>query len=172
LVADDVYSGIFTQSVREQFSLLTKRAFQQFINDRIDDRLKSALAHESGDGHDSPPATITESDDPGIVKVDRDRGIVTTEEEKEGYLIVKAILRDAVDVSRIAMRDAKSYCGILLDDNNRKTICRLHFNTAQKYLGILNEERQEERIPIDSIDGIFGYAGKLKAVVGRYDDAS
>ena len=172
LVADDVYSGIFTQSVREQFSQLTKQAFQQFINERIDDRLKSALAHESGDGHESPSADFVETDDPDIVAVDRDRGIVTTQEEMDGYLVVKAILRETVDVSRVAMRDTRSYCGILLDDNNRKTICRLHFNAEQKYLGVLDEQRQEERIPIDSIDSIFKYADQLKVVVARYDAAS
>src|SRR3546814_6517260 len=52
----------------------------------------------------------------------------TTEEEIEGFNIIRAILREDVDVRRIVMRDAKTYCAVLLDDNNRKPIARLHFN--------------------------------------------
>lgn len=34
------------------------------------------------------------------------------------------------------MRDAKSYCAVLLDDNNRKTIARLHFKSpTARFLG-------------------------------------
>ena len=66
------------------------------------------------------------------------------------------------------MRDTKSYCGILLDDNNRKPICRLHFNHAQKYLGVISQ-KQEEKIPIELIDDIYKYSDQLKATVQEYD---
>ncbi|HGY1044668.1 TPA: hypothetical protein ACNUWH_003591, partial [Aeromonas salmonicida subsp. salmonicida] len=55
----------------------------------------------------------------------------TTIEEMEGFNVVKAILRQQFDVTRIAARDTQSYFGILLDDNNRKPLCRLHFNAKQ-----------------------------------------
>lgn len=45
--------------------------------------------------------------------------ILTTEEEIEGYYIVKSILRATIDPKRIVMRDKKNDCGILLDDNNK-----------------------------------------------------
>ena len=54
------------------------------------------------------------------------------------------------------MRDVKSYCGILLDNNNRQPICRFHFNYAtQKYIGLFDENKNEERVPIDDLDDIF-----------------
>ncbi len=55
--------------------------------------------------------------------------VETTEEEIEGFYIVKAIVRSAVKADRVVMRDAKSYCAILLDDNNRRPLIRLHFNS-------------------------------------------
>jgi len=64
-------------------------------------------------------------------------------------------------VKRIVMRDNQSYCAILFDDNNRKTICRLHFNRAQKYLGLLDQSRSETRIPIESVDEIYDHSDKL-----------
>ena len=67
--------------------------------------------------------------------------IVTTMEEVEGYHIVKSVVRTVVSPDRVAMRDTQSYCGILLDDNNRKPICRLFFNQSQKYLGLFDAEK-------------------------------
>ena len=89
--------------------------------------------------------------------------------EIEAYNIIKAILRETTDVKRVAMRDTKSYCGILLDDNNRKPICRFHFNYSQKYLGILSQKK-EERVAIECVDDIFKYAEQIKATVAEYEE--
>ena len=35
----------------------------------------------------------------------------------EAHYIVKSILRESIDVSRVVMRDRMSYCSIILDDN-------------------------------------------------------
>jgi hypothetical protein len=43
LLATRVYSGRMTQTVKDQFTEIAKRAFQEFVNDRINERLKSAL---------------------------------------------------------------------------------------------------------------------------------
>lgn len=58
------------------------------------------------------------------------------------------------------MRDTKSYCGILLDDNNRKPICRLHFNTSQKYIGIITNKK-EIKHSIENVDDIFDFTEQL-----------
>ncbi|MEE0935313.1 MAG: type I restriction enzyme HsdR N-terminal domain-containing protein [Methanobrevibacter sp.] len=60
--------------------------------------------------------------------------IITTEEEREGFYIVRAILSEIIDTSRVTMRDRISYCGILFDDNNRYPICRLYFNDLDNML--------------------------------------
>lgn len=98
-----------------------------------------------------------------------DSEIVTTIEELEGYHIVKAIVRTVVEANRINHRDTKSYFGILLDDNNRKPICRLHFNRAQKYIGIFDEAKTETRHPISSLDDIYHHAEILKATACSYN---
>ena len=96
--------------------------------------------------------------------------VVTTEEELEGYHIVKSILREVVSAERITMRDRLSYCTVLLDDNQRKLICRLWFNQAQKSIGILDPERNEERIRIEVLDDIYRYADQLKATIKRLEN--
>ena len=92
---------------------MVKRVFTQIVNDQIAERLKSALKKE----------TEAEEKSAAIAPTEPDALIVTTEEEIEGYLIIKSILRKEIEVGRIFMRDNQSYCGILLDDNNRKPIC-------------------------------------------------
>ena len=86
-------------------------------------------------------------------------------------------MRQVVDVKRIAMRDVQSYCGILLDDTNRKPICRLHFNRVQKYIGFFEgqtdngkESLKEERLPIQGVDDIYKFADRLKATVNYYEN--
>ena len=86
-------------------------------------------------------------------------------------MIVKAIVSQDIPPERVAIRDRQTYCGILLDDNNRKPICRLFFDSGQKYLGLINEDRSVERVPIDSPEGIYGYADRLRDTVRRYDAA-
>ena len=92
--------------------------------------------------------------------------VVTTYDELEGYHIVRSMLRDVVSPKRVFIRDAQSYCAILLDNNNRKTICRLRFNNPSKLsLGLFNEKREEERVFLDAVDDIHNYGERLKASV-------
>lgn len=166
--ASRVYEGVITQKVREQFYELTRKALAQFLNDQINDRLKSAMSGTIQPIMTSMPVTNSANAD----TQDRDESgdkILTTLEELEGYHIVRALVRSVVDAKRIVQRDTQSYFGILLDDNNRKPICRLHFNRSQKYLGIFDEEKNETRHAISSIDEIYEYADQLKKTVGYYD---
>lgn len=153
--ASQVYSGTLTKGVRDTFTPITKNAFSQFIHERINERLKFAMADEK--------QSAVETDIP--IDTTPDNGIVTTEEEWEGYYIVKAILCEIVNPNKITIRDTKSYCGILLDNNNRKPLCRLHFNGKQKYVGVFDDEndiKKEERIPIDNLNDIFALSDRLK----------
>ena len=162
----DVYACLKTQSVVEQFADITRRAFHQFVNDQINERLKSALASEDADEVATP---LSEPDPVRSDDEEEDARIVTTEEEWEAFFAVKSILYDTIDLSRIAMRDRISYCGILLDDNNRKPICRLHFNGSQKYLGVFDANKKEVRMPIDSVNDIYQYSGQLKSICHVYE---
>jgi hypothetical protein len=177
LFASQVYSGKLTQIVKQQFTDLTKKALNQFINDRINERLKSALA--SGDEENSPslppavqPPKENQKDkvkSKEEAKKERESRIVTTEDEIEGHRIVREILREVIEPEKVVMRDTISYCGILFDDNNRKPICRLHFNNPKrKYLGLFDENKTEEKVPIGDLNEIYQYADKLKATIFRY----
>ena len=165
--ASKVYGGKLTQTVREQFNQLTKKAFKQVISDQINERLKSALGTDESSTSQAVPDVATSSDAPAAI-LEVSPVIKTSEEELEGYYIVRAILREVTHPRRVVLRDVQSYCGILLDDNNRKPICRLHFNTAQKYLSLFDTDK-EEKVPIEGLDDLYKYAERLKDAVNKYD---
>lgn len=152
---------VFASNVKIQFAGYTKRALNQFVKDRLSDLLgNSELLMPT----DEPPV---EAD-----SVKTETTIITTEEELEGYHIVKSILREMVDLNRVAYRDVESYFGILFDDNNRKPICRLYLNNPRfKRLGLFEcgvEKKQEEKVNLDSLNDIYKYADRLKATVEYY----
>jgi len=162
--ASRVYTGRLTQAVREQFASITRRALHEFVSDRVRERLASALAEEVRSGEERDRARAEEE-----TQGQAEDGVVTTEDEQEAFYVVRAILAEGIDPERVAMRDVQSYCGILLDDNNRKPLCRLHFNTAQKYLGLFDEEKNERREPIASVAEIYQFAADLRETAQRYD---
>jgi len=159
LVSSDLLgSRRFTPAIRDQFTDITKRAFEQLLGERINDRLKGAMTPESVT---TAEATVTAVP----VESAAELQVVTTAEEIEGFHIVRSVLRGVVNPRRIFMRDAQSYCAILLDDNNRKPICRLRFNNSGKlYLGLLNEKKEEERVALESVDDIYNFSDQLKTV--------
>lgn len=164
--ATRVYDGIITQKVREQFTTLTRKAAIQFLGDQVNDRLKSAM---SGAVEPSYAIEVAENSQGVGAEGAAEEQVQTTLEELEGFHIVKAIVRSVVDAKRIVHRDTKSYFGVLLDDNNRKPICRLHFNRSQKYIGLFDNDKSETRHPISSVDEIYGFAEQLKGSVSLYE---
>ncbi|WP_175652238.1 type I restriction endonuclease [Pseudomonas sp. Marseille-P9899] len=166
--ASRVYDGALTQKVRDQFYELTRKALAQYLNDQINDRLKSAMSGAVKSDL-AFVGTTPEAANESPERPEADDKVMTTLEELEGYHIVRAVVRAVVDAKRIVQRDTQSYFGILLDDNNRKPICRLHFNRSQKYIGIFDEEKNETRHPISSLDEIYNFSDALKKTAGFYE---
>ncbi|MBE1426916.1 hypothetical protein H4684_003598 [Desulfomicrobium macestii] len=100
--------------------------------------------------------------------VEKSSGVITTDEELESYRIVRAIGAEYVDTDRITLRDAKSYCAILLDNNNRRPICRLYFGKSKKSLSIFVPDN-EMRVDISKISEIYKYRAELGLAIKQYD---
>ena len=157
LFAGGVYSGRLTEKVMGEFTELVSKAFTQTISERVNDRLNAALNKE---------AEKQQEEDKGLEKISK---VNTTEEELEGYRIVVAVLRRKLPVERIVHRDKQSYFGILLDDNNRKPLCRLHLNGGNKYLGVFDEKKNETRHLITTVDDIYRFEEELLKTVDYYE---
>lgn len=139
LLAGKVYNGRMTQAVKDQFAALTKRAFQQLVNDKINDRLKVAMT-DTAPNHDEPTEALLAPEEP-------EEKIITTPEEWEAFYIVRAILREVVEPKKVAIRDAQSYCAVLYDDNNRKPICRFYIQREDQERGCVRCPKSRDEDP-------------------------
>ena len=137
-----IYDGVKTSKVIEKHKKTTVEAFNLFMSKVMKTSLDFSLALKQEE------------------KVNKNE-IVTTSEELEGYAIVKSLLRGVTDITRVTYRDNSSYFNVILDDNIRKTICRLYFNRSQKYIAFL-EENKENRVPINSVNDIFQFEDQIK----------
>jgi hypothetical protein len=147
--------GRFTAGIKELLTPIVINSVSALVRDRVNERLTSALTASN------PPddAADENSSDP--------EATFTTEEEIAGFQIIRAIAARAVDPKRVMMRDAKSYCAILLDDNNRKTIARLHFNSpTARYLGTFTS-KEEKREPVKDPIDIYKHEA---AILARLDE--
>lgn len=166
-------SGQITSKVIDMFTPLVKKSISSIINDIISDRLNTAI--KNGEQTSDPLQmsdntsinTSTENTEEklpdGVVYMDKESGVVTTQEELDAYNIVRSILRKSVDVTRITYRDYKSYFVVNLDNSQWFWICRISIGARKKQIGIpLDNYKSCEWLQIDSIDDIFKYAGKLE----------
>ena len=162
--AKQVYPSVVTAKVLEQFTELTKKTVQHYISDLITERLKTALSKE--DEKNKSENSIEISVEQNLEDISK---VNTTEEELEGYLIVKTILRQKIPATRVTYRDAQSYFAIFLDDNNRKAVCRLYLNGGKKFIGLLDENKKETKNEIETLDDIFKFSEELLKTIGQYE---
>ncbi|MEN8811236.1 MAG: type I restriction endonuclease [Flavobacteriales bacterium] len=158
--ASQAYSGRLTSKVMEEFTEIVSKAFNQIISEKVNDRLNFALNTEL---EKQTEEDILLENEEGDNKID------TTDEELEAFQIVVAILRRKIEKERIQYRDTQSYFGILLDDNNRKPICRLHLNGGVKYLSLFDENKTELKERIESIDDIYKFEKQILKTIEYYD---
>ncbi|WP_332770115.1 type I restriction endonuclease [Phenylobacterium sp.] len=159
IMANRVYDGRLTSAVKESFGRLLVGSISTLVRDLVNERLSSALkASNPGAAGDDP------AEAEGVMEV------VTTAEEISGFHIVQAIASKLVHPKRIIMRDAKSYCAILLDDNNRKTVARLHFNgMTTKYLGTFTGKDEERHLIADMTD-IYQFGTQIEQRLRELDE--
>ncbi len=154
-VARSFHEGNLTAKVVEALRPTVKAAFAQLIRERIERKLRLAF--------DGPSEASTETPEPEASDIE------TTPDELQAWYIIKAIAAADVPPSRIAMRDARSYCAILLDDNNRKPICRLHFNgKKQWHVGFMDDDKKEVREPVASPEDLYLHADRIRAAINRF----
>jgi hypothetical protein len=170
-LTSQVYDGRATQKVIEQFTKIISRTIQNLLRDMINERLSQAIDNKEDAAVQQPteeaPTVGSEEEEQNIkIKVE------TTEEELEGYFIVKTILREMIESKRVYYRDTVNYMGVLLDNNNRKTICRLWLNGSKKYCGIIDANKKEMKHEIQNIEDLYTLKEQIiESAKLRIDDA-
>lgn len=151
-VLSKVYSGMRTQKIVDSFRPIVKKSLSQFINELISERLKSALENEEQSSQASEP------DMPEAVAESK---IITTQEEIEGFFIIKSILYPVLDGHKLTYKDTVDYFGILLDNNSWKWICRLYVSGRKKRF----ITRDGTRYDIKTVSDLYQYKEQLEQAV-------
>lgn len=173
LCIQGLHSGPKTQLVINKFTSIVRLAFNQLVNDEVGRRLKLVFEGENDREEETPPAENNDEPIPEQSIVDQKDKVITTEEEIAAFDLVRDLVAEDIVGDRVTIRDQLSYCGILLDNNNRKPICRLHFNQEQKKISLFskgeNGERKESIVNIGSVEEITNHKNALLAACAIYE---
>lgn len=160
-ILGEVYIGRKTQNVIDKFKGVVKKSLNNYVNELMSDRFKHAIENQDSE------KPLPKAEVPVEVENAPPR-IETTDEEKEGFVIVKSLVREIVSVDRVTAKDTESYFGILLDNNTWKWICRLQLNTAQKYVIIPDNNKNPNKYPINNVYDIYNFKSELTECLKRY----
>lgn len=142
-LVSEIYDGVKTQTVLDNFKPIISKGFNQFINDRVNEKLSAAL---------NTNVEVKEAELPTESKVaieEVENEIVTTPQELEVYTVVKMLLKDTIDPTRVIYRDNKSYFNVLVDNNIKKWILRFRTNSKKSTIEIRNQGVFEIKSPLD-----------------------
>lgn len=160
LILNDVYDGMKTQNVVNKFSAITKRALNDFISELMNEKIKTALKNEPSSEDDKPDEKAPEEEETPR--------IVTTLDEIESFYAIKSILAEIVSSERLTYKDTETYFSVLLDNNTRKWICRLHLDGNKKSLVVADENKKLIKYPIENIDDLYKYKDVLTNAINRF----
>lgn len=159
LFLNDIYSGVKTQNVIDKFRPILKKSLNQCITETMNDKIKTVL----------DKSDVAEEEQPDLPEEQkREKNITTTDEELEGYFIVKNILKDVVSMDDIFYRDNESYMNVLYKNSRNKWICRFVFTDTQKYILIPDKDRKPVRYNISNVYDIQNYKSQLVESLKQY----
>jgi len=151
VLAKQVYTGTINQKWLDFFTNLVKCSFSQIINERIEDLLELAKEHNGKIVID-------------VQKEEIEPELKLTEEETEGYKIVKVILSRYAN--RLRCINRADYISIKLD--GKKTICRLWFKKQTKYIDIPIEGKRN-MVELENVSDINSHSDNLFKMVVKYE---
>lgn len=143
------YKGAKTQAVIEKFKPILKNSLKEYINETVNSKIKFAL------------------DSTSIIPNEEH---IATNNEWEALTIIKDILKDTLITEDITHKHTGSYLAILYKNNTRKWICRINLYSSQKTLILPDENKKEQKHPINEIGNIRDFATDIIAVTKRYLD--
>ena len=155
-VISDIHKGRKTQRVIEDFRPLVKRAFIQLINDKVSEKIKTALDSEM---------VAAESKQATIVPTEKVNDTVQSTEKLEGFLIVKALVYECLNGHKITCKDNATISEVLIDDVPEKWVCRIDYAEKKLYINIQSGDKEFLKRQIRSAEDIYFYREQLCRVV-------
>lgn len=152
--AEKLYSGRLTQNIIDKFKPIVRKSINQYINEIVNDKIKTALNSSSNE-----PEDVAETEE--IVVNNSHNDIITTAEELQAFYIIKSLLGESVPLEKITYKDTASYFSVLIDNKVTRWICRLYFKENIKYV-IIPTGNNQEKYTLDSLSDIYKLGEQLK----------
>ncbi len=159
-VGRDIYDGSLTKAALEMLRPAIQAALDEVVRRRIQERLNITFGAET---------TVEASDKKSGDNHTPEAEIITSEDEVQAFMIVRAVGSSLVPINRITMRDARTYCSVFLDDNNRKPICRFYFNAKSgKSIGLFDAQKVETKHVIADLGDLYKFQDQIAGAIGLY----
>lgn len=158
-VMSDIYKGRKTQRVIDDFRPLVKRAFAQIVNDKANERLKSAMDTEI---IAEPKVIETQPITPALPNIDR----------LEVFFMIKAFLYDCLSGEKLTYKDKDSQLEILIDDDAQKWLCRIDYNSNTFYINLQSGDKEYIKRQFRSLDNIYSFKNLLCQALQKMKEAA
>jgi hypothetical protein len=157
-----------TQKTVEMFTGYVKRAFEEFLSEQINARLKTALT--ASQKKEEPAQAPQQAD----AKEEED-GDYITEAEQQAFYIVKATIGGLIDLNRVSLRNTAGVgrSTVILDDTIRKPLVRLvlDVNRPDKWsVEIVKANKETQKVEIKAVDDIFPQAEAIREALKTYEN--
>lgn len=141
-----VYDGKLTAQRLDMIRPLAIKAIKQVIQERVTDLFQNDLKDSQADLDEESFGNTTEKE------------IETTIDEIKAFYLIRGILHPEVSFERITFKDTKSYFGLQIDGNGRKTWLRLYLDGNKPRVMFVNTWTQ---ITLGSIEELGSHKAAL-----------
>ena len=151
LFLKDSYTGVKTQNVIDRFRPILRKLLNDYIDKLVKERMTN-LVNNSNFTPDVEPINKPES----------------TDTEIAFYNIIQNILAPLVQSDEITYKKTESYFVVLYKNNVRKWLARIIISSAQMTLIIPDENKNEMRYKISTLDDVNNYSHQIQRALLLY----
>lgn len=157
----DGFADAFANELSDPSDDLIKAVFNRMEGKRMTDQIKAKIRNLIN-------ANAIQNALPKVIEVESKNGsiVITTAEELKIYHAVKTLLINSIkkiESSRISYRDQKNSFNILIDDNNKKLVCKITNTKNQHFIEVGGAKHQ-----FTGIESVVAIGKKLVEVSQSY----
>lgn len=181
-IINDFYNGVKTQNVVEKFRPIVKRSMSQFVNDFMNEKLKTLLENDNEEYDkkkvkDSKKKEKSKTDTelikqkeekqaPTVEKIDK-CNIVITDDELKAINIVQDILSKKIDKNEITYKKVNNEVNIMYKNNPEHWICKIELG-AHKMIRLPNGSEDYLEYKMDAVIDINELKNELVFIAEKY----
>ena len=144
------YKGTKTQNVVDKFKPVLKKSINDYLDEITKERMTSLV---NNTGYVSTPTPASPE---------------LSELELDAVMKIKTLLNNLVDMEEITYKQTDSYLAILYNGNTRKWIAPVIITDSKITLILPDENKNECRYKLDSIQELDSYGEQLNFVLNNY----